>query len=151
VGPFLPWNGSPWALDDGGTFEENADVCEGTRWAEGPYIYQRSFSNQAAMLGGDPCVPSIAVPYYSVSLDKEWYSTTTGEVVVPITGWSVGAVPDWVVGLDTSGQHTPTLSSANVSISCSTRVTVNGGSYCALNSGRTASLHVFLPPGAGSK
>src|SRR5215475_14294110 len=30
VGSSLPWNSSPWALDDGGNFEENGDMCVGT-------------------------------------------------------------------------------------------------------------------------
>ena len=83
VGTFLPWNSSPWALDDGGSFEENADLCGGTRYLEGGFYYQRIFSNQAAVLGGDPCVPSIALPYYNVAPDNDWYPTTTGDVTVP--------------------------------------------------------------------
>ena len=30
--PFPPWTGSPWGLDDDRTSEENADMCEGTRY-----------------------------------------------------------------------------------------------------------------------
>jgi len=75
--PLHPWTGSPWGLDDGGTFEENADMCEGTRILDGGFYYQRIFSNQAAALGGDPCVPAIPAPYFNVTTNG-WYQTTTG-------------------------------------------------------------------------
>jgi hypothetical protein len=72
VAPSIPWEGNPWILDDGGLIangsriEENADLCEATRYLEGGFYYQRIFSNDAALLGADPCVPAIATPYYVV-------------------------------------------------------------------------------------
>lgn len=147
--PFHPWTGSPWGLDDGGTFEENADMCEGTIILDAGFYYQRIFSNQAAALGGDPCVPAIPTPYFNVTTNG-WYPTTTGEVSIPITGWSVGTVADWELVWG-SGPHTTSLSAPTASISCADTAFLNGTSFCAMNNGRTAMLHVVLPPGAGSQ
>ena len=68
--------------------------AKGRGYLDGGVYYQRMFSNQAAALGGDPCVPAIPMPYFNVTTNG-WYSTTTGEVSIPVTGWSVGAVADW--------------------------------------------------------
>jgi hypothetical protein len=147
--PFHPWTGSPWGLDDGGTFEENADMCEGTIILDGEFYYQRIFSNQAAALGGDPCVPAIPTPYFNVTTNG-WYPTTTGEVSIPIIGWSVGTVADWEITW-VYGPHTMSLSAPTASISCADTVFLKGTSFCAMNHGRTAMLHVVLPPGSGSQ
>ena len=149
VSPFHPWTGSPWGLDDGGSFEENADICVGTKFLDGGFYYQRVFSNQAAALGGDPCVPTIATPYFNVTTSG-WYSTTTGEVSIPITGWSTGTRPEWVLTAS-SGPHTASLTTAALSFSCPDTLLVNGGRYCGINTGKTATLHVVLPPGAVSQ
>jgi hypothetical protein len=148
--PLHPWTGSPWGLDDGGNFEENADMCEGTRILDGGFYYQRIFSNQAAALGGDPCVPAIPTPYFNVTTNG-WYPTTTGEVSIPITGWSVGTVADWVINV-VSGPKTPSLPLPTLSLSCpDTVLLTNGGRYCGINNGKTATLHVVLPPGSVSQ
>jgi hypothetical protein len=146
---FHPWTASPWGMDDGGSFEENADMCEGTRILDGGFYYQRIFSNQAAALGGDPCVPAIPAPYFNVTTSG-WYSTTAGEVSIPITGWSVGTVAEWVFFVDL-GPKTPSLPSPTVSFSCPDTLLLNGGRYCGLNSGKTATMHVVLPAGAASQ
>jgi hypothetical protein len=144
-----PWTGSVWGLDDGGTFEENADMCEDTRYLDSGYYYQRIFTNQAAALGGDPCVPSIPTSYFSVTTAKDWYATTTGDVTVPVTGWSVGSVATWEFGYS-FGPHTPSLAAPSVSsIACPDTVRVAG--FCTMNSGKTASFHIVLPPGSASK
>jgi len=124
-------------------------MCEGTRYLDGGFYYQRVFSNQAAALGGDPCVPAIPTPYFNVATNG-WYSTTTGEVSVPITGWSVGTVEEWVM-FPISGQHTPSLPSATLSFSCPDTVLANGVRYCGINNGKTGTLRVVLPPGSGSQ
>ncbi len=147
--PLHPWTGSPWGLDDDSNVEENADMCEGTRILDGGFYYQRIFSNQAAALGGDPCVPAIPTPYFNVTTNG-WYPTTTGEVSIPITGWSVGTVADWELAWG-SGPHTTSLSAPTASISCPDTVFLTRSSFCAMNNGRTAMLHVVLPPGAGSQ
>jgi hypothetical protein len=144
VGNFYPWNANPWATDDGGSFEENGDFCSGTRYIEGGFYYQRVYTNQAVSRGSDPCVPSIPVPYYLATTAKDWYSTTAAAVDVPITGWSDGAVADWVVTVG-AGPHTSSLAAAGVSLSCADSVTIAGTRYCAFNRGRTATVHVTLP------
>jgi hypothetical protein len=149
--PFLPWNGSAWGLDDGGNFEENADMCEGTRYLESGFYYQRIFANQAAVLGGDPCIPAISTPYYNVTTDKGWYSTTTGAVTVPITGWSVGAVSDWIIGIESGPRAASLAAPSYSSLTCPDTLTIGTARYCGLNSGKTATVHVTLPPGASSK
>ncbi len=145
---FHPWTASPWGLDDGGTFDENADICAGTRYLDGGFYYQRIFSNQAAALGGDPCVPAIPTPYFNVATDG-WYSTTTGEVSIPIRGWSVGTVADWVIFYSPGRQNASAL--PTITLSCPDTVVANGGRHCGLNSGKTATLHVVLPPGSESQ
>ena len=143
-----PWTGSPWGLDDGGTFEENADMCEDTRYLDGGFYYQRIFTNQAAALGGDPCVPTIPTPYFNVTTTKDWYATTTGDVNVPVTGWSVGAVADWEFGTS-FGPQTPSLAAPSISITCPDTVFVAG--FCTMNNAKTAMFHIVLPPGSASK
>ena len=146
---FHPWTASPWGLDDGGTFEENADYVHGTRYLDGGFYYQRVFSNQAAALGGDPCVPAISTPYFNVTTNG-WYSTTTGEVSIPISGWSVGTVADWVIAT-TAGPRTPSLAAPTLSFSCPDTVLATNGRNCGLNNEKTATMHVVLPPGSGSQ
>lgn len=143
-----PWTASPWALDDGGSFEENGDLCEGTRYLEAGFYYQRVFSNQAAALGGDPCVPVAATPYFNVTTEG-WYSTTTGEVTVPISGWSVGTVADWTIFENPGRESASAL--PTMTISCPDTVSVGRSRYCGLNNGKTATAHVVLPPGAASQ
>jgi hypothetical protein len=151
VSPSLPWIGSPWALDDGGRSEENADICGvGTRYLDGGFYYQRIFSNQAAALAGDPCVPAIAEPYFNIATDKGWYATSTGEVTVPLTGWSVGAVPEWEMTV-VPGLQTPSLAKPRLSLSCPDTVAVGSIQFCALNSGDTVMMHITLPAGARSQ
>jgi hypothetical protein len=151
----LPWEASPWGLDDvsqlpfagaGAVFEENADMCVGTRYLDGGFFYQRVFSNQAAALGGDPCVPAIPTPYFNVTTNG-WYPTSTGEVSIPITGWSVGTVADWVLTVG-YGAQTSSLPQPTLSFSCPDTVSINGHKYCGIGNGKTATLHVGLPPAA---
>lgn len=146
---FHPWSASPWGLDDGGSFEENADMCEGTRYLDGGFYYQRVFANQAAALGGDPCVPAASAPYFNVTTNG-WYATTTGEVSIPITGWSVGTLADWVI-FTTAGPRTPSLAAPTLSFSCPDTLLADGVRYCGINNGKTATLHVVLPPGSISQ
>lgn len=149
VSPFLPWTGSPWGLDDGGTFEENADMCQGSRYLERGFYYQRIFSNQAAATGGDPCVPAISAPYFNVSTNG-WYSTSTGDITIPLSGWSVGTAAEWVIGVRT-GPQTASLPNPTFSLSCPDTVVAGKNRYCGMNTGKTATLHVVLPAGALSQ
>jgi hypothetical protein len=144
-----PWTASPWGLDDNIKIEENADLCEGTRYLDGGFYYQRVFSNQAASLGGDPCVPAIPTPYFNVVTANGWYPTNTGDISIPITGWSAGTVPDWVI-LESPGRENASAL-PTVTITCPDTVRINRANYCGLNNGRTATLYVVLPPGSVSQ
>jgi hypothetical protein len=144
-----PWTASPWGLDDNIKIEENADLCEGTRYLDGGFYYQRVFSNQAASLGGDPCVPAIPTPYFNVVTANGWYPTNTGDISIPITGWSAGTVPDWVI-LESPGRENASVL-PTVTITCPDTVRINRANYCGLNNGKTATVYVVLPPGSVSQ
>ena len=145
-----PWTGSPWAFDGDGTVEEAADMCADTRYIESGFSYSRIFSDQAAALGGDPCVPAIAAPYYNVTTSQAWYATSTGDVTVPITGWSTGAAAEWELEVS-SGTHTSSLAAPTYNfLSCPDTATFGTVRICALTDGGTGMLHVVLPPGSGS-
>src|SRR5262249_8411331 len=77
-----PYEQTVWLASDGNLHVEVADLCEGTRIRIGSYLYQRSFSNQAAGLNGDPCVPH--------DPSQGWFNTTpfiSGPVIPVNTGW----------------------------------------------------------------
>lgn len=96
-GGLPPWSISAWSYFQGGSVE-NADLCEGSRYHEGGFVYQRSWSLAAAAAGGDPCVPALAEPYYSASAASDWITVPAGTTtMVPITGWATGPRGDWSV------------------------------------------------------
>ena len=141
----VPWNGSPWARDDFGAADENADVCEGTRYREGPFMYQRILTNAAVAAGGDPCVPALTMPYYTVKTNA-WSQGRT--VVIPITGWSTAPTSDWALGatvVTTEGSFTPSLHFAGPDT-----LTYPNGRWIAMNNGRVATLTVSFPATAQS-
>jgi hypothetical protein len=62
-------DGIAWALASGG---EHADMCTFNRDAfftpdNYPFTVERSWSNSAAFLGHDPCVPAVAGPYFGAA------------------------------------------------------------------------------------
>jgi hypothetical protein len=78
-----PWTGSVWTSPGQG---EVGDLCDSSYWLEGGFLYQRSWSNSAAMRGGDPCVPAITAPYYQVTAPEQWYPVMPGQtVMIPLT------------------------------------------------------------------
>ncbi len=101
-------SGAPWADPDDNIWRsvqpgtiENGDLCELSRIREplaGGFLYQRSWSNKAALLGGDPCVPARTEPYFNVSVSKSWYSIAPGQTLdIPFTGWSTAETEGWLV------------------------------------------------------
>lgn len=99
---------TPWADADTNIWRtvqpgvvENGDLCELSRIREplaSGFLYQRSWSNKAALLGGDPCVPVRAEPYFNVSVSKDWVSIAAGQSVqIPFSGWSTARADDWVI------------------------------------------------------
>jgi len=92
------WMSDPWLEYEDNRVTENGDLCIDTRILEGGYYYQRAFSNAAAAAGGDPCVPSLGLPYYAATTDKAWYSGIPGETMrILVSGWSTAPMDDWVV------------------------------------------------------
>lgn len=112
--PNRPWlGGSPWTEVQGGGSTEVADqgrvygqlVTYKYTNASAPshdysYDYSRAFANHAATLGGDYSRPASPVPYYSVTVPKDWYRLSTAPhsfAKVPIKGWSVKAEKSWTL------------------------------------------------------
>lgn len=86
-----PWMGSAWTSPGQG---EVGDLCDSGYWLEGGFMYQRSWSNSAARLGGDPCVPAIDVPYYNVNAPQGWYQVRAGaSVMIPLTAFGASTSP----------------------------------------------------------
>lgn len=144
---YKPWLDTPWGFDDGisSIGEENADLCLGTHYTEGGFTYTRVYSNAAAAHGGDPCVPSLDVPYYNVSSPSSWYTATNGVAHITLTGWSTAQIEDWLVGayVDAAQPSAPT-----VTFDGGSTILAGGKSYPAVNNGRTITLTVTFPAGA---
>ena len=94
--------GSPWVRESGSI--ENADMSEGARWfepgpaGEGPFEYERIYSNEKSKHGGDPAVPKSPFPYFNVSTEKDWFPGTSGlGVTIPFTAWSTEDNGSWEV------------------------------------------------------
>ena len=134
-----PWMADPWLEYEDSRVTENGDLCIDTRVLEGAYYYQRAFSNAAAAAGGDPCVPSLAMPYYGATSDKPWYAGSAGTTLqIPISGWSTAATSDWVVRAKVQ----------NTSVAGAAWTAAAGGA--PLNNGRSATLTVTFPADAQS-
>lgn len=140
-----PWTASPWASGDcpGCSYEEVADFCEGTRYFENGFSYQRIYSDDAAAAGGDPCVPSLSAPYFVASTDSEWYAPRGGDTIrIPITGHASSAVSDWFTSgqVMNHGAHAPawSLIRPGAAVSASPM----------LNAGVSETLRVWFPAGA---
>ena len=125
-----PWGGTMWFSN------ELADLCAGTRVHEGEWEYQRSFSNRAAQLGGDPCVPALTEPYFNVSTPQDWYAVPAGGTVeVTLTGWSTAPRDDWLVYVAPSFEtrFAATLTSGE-------SASDGGFTFYGINNGKTATL-----------
>jgi hypothetical protein len=99
---------TPWADADNNIWRstqpgvvENGDLCELSRIREplaGGFLFQRSWSNKAALLGGDPCVPARSETYFNVSSPKDWVSVAAGQSIdIPFSGWSTAETDDWLI------------------------------------------------------
>lgn len=142
--PSPPWAATVWrSYESTGGNVETADLCDRMRVKEGDWTYQRVWSNRAAATGGDPCVPSLAEPYFNTSAPEEWYSTLPGsKLQIPLTGFATGAREDWSIGTvvrsaSAMGFSVLTDGPTHESLSHKHRPT--------LNNGRAATLTVFSP------
>ncbi len=134
-----PWMADPWLEYEASRITENGDLCIDTRVQEGAYYYQRAFSNAAAATGGDPCAPSLPIPYYGATTDKPWYAASAGTTLkIPITGWSTAATANWIVRAKVQ----------DTSVAGAAWTAAAGGA--TLNNGTTATLTVTVPADAQS-
>jgi hypothetical protein len=126
---------------------EVGDPCILTRIVENGINLQRIFSNAALTAGGDPCVPQLDVPYFSVTVDPSttgWFEVNAGENFdVALTGWSTGETGDWIVSAargedDVSDTFPATIESA-------TTQAVEGHVYASSNNARPLTLDVRIP------
>jgi hypothetical protein len=135
-----PWAVPTWSYLQSGAVEVG-DLCQGTVVDEGAYAYQRVWSTTAAAAEGDPCVPALPLPYYSVATPKDWIAVPAGSTaMVPVTGWSTAARGDWFVTVrytdTTEGGFTPTFA--------------GGVKSASVNNGVAATLSVTTPSVPGT-
>jgi hypothetical protein len=141
-----PWTGSPWASVEGGGVEIG-DLCNSSFVTEGPWTYQRIWSNLAAAAGGDPCVPALPTPYFNVTTDATWVSLSPGESVdVPLTGWSTGARSDWYVYALPTSPTTP----FTAAVTTARQQPLDAVVYDAINDGVAGTLTITASPTATS-
>jgi hypothetical protein len=97
-----------WLTANGNLHVEVADLCSGTRIRVGPFLYQRSFSNQAA--SGEPCAPRNATKGWfnttpvigtagivqGATTFVGWYKVPAGKhsVDIDVRGWVSGTLPE---------------------------------------------------------
>jgi hypothetical protein len=146
--PTPPQTGSVWSSFGGGSPVELADLCTGSVWTEGGWQYQRVYSDPAAAGGGDPCVPAIPNPFFSVAPAQAWTAVAAGQKVdITLTGWSTGAMSDWYLDwlelTATGGKWAETVTGSRT-------FHTNNFDFAAVNNGTTATLSVTAPAGAAS-
>jgi hypothetical protein len=91
--PIVPYD--PWATEA----NEIGDGCDhiATAVNAGGDYAQRIFSNGAARLGGDPCLPSVGTPLAAVSsLPYSVVMRPGATVNLPVVGWSTSAATSFV-------------------------------------------------------
>ncbi len=122
VDPPLP---DPWYLIAG----EVADLCDGESLIKsGTWTVQRIYSNAAAAAGEAPCIPHDPDGNWSsVSADPAAMPTIPagGSATFTLTGWSLGALPDWTLQSYT-GDYSD-LSESDMSPTFSAMTINNGG------------------------
>jgi hypothetical protein len=154
--PWLDADDSIWRSTQPGTVE-NGDLCELSRIREplvGGFLYQRSWSNKAALLGGDPCVPARPEPYFNVSAPKDWVALTPGQPIdIVFSGWSTAETSDWLVNAGVNhgtGALVGLAPGAGLKLHTSLGVGTKGrcGARQAINNGITGTLTVTAPADA---
>ena len=89
----------PWVSED---YEETADLCQDDdNVMEGPWAFQRSWSNAAAKAGTtSPCVPIPAGEIYmNVTVDPPMVITLAQgkSTTFTLTGWSTAPLSEWAL------------------------------------------------------
>jgi hypothetical protein len=156
-----PWadaDASIWRSVQPGTVE-NGDLCELSRIREplaGGFLFQRSWSNKAALLGGDPCVPARKEPYFNVSVPKDWYSIAPGQSIdIPFAGWSTAESDAWLVNAGANyGRGALADLAPNAGLTLHTTLGIGTTGKCGarqgVNNGVLGTLHVTAPAAAKS-
>jgi hypothetical protein len=153
-----PWAGDVWAAISG-EWVRVGDLCSDDRILEAgsgsSYAFARSWSNAAALRGGDPCVPAVDRPYYNVSFQEQWLAVSPGQSVsIPFSGWSTEATPDWWVypylGQTQGGFSSLTTTSLSISSPLGEEPIGNCTPKQSLNNGVTAMLQLTVPATAKS-
>jgi hypothetical protein len=143
-----PWNYEAWnaweGVGDEGGFIENGDYCTGTRVQEGSFTYQPIFTNTAAALGGDPCVPTRGT-YFNVSADADWYSAPPGSSIeIPIVGWTTAKTADFMVAAEVASISDPTLP-FSLQLATPRTVAQQGRTWSVLNNGEAGTVSLGIP------
>jgi hypothetical protein len=139
------WTASVWGAAQPGAVED-ADLCTGTQIQEGQYWYQRIWSNAAALAGGDPCVPPLSGPYYSVSTPEGWYPMSPGETIhIAVSGWSTAPLGNWAIDVSLDNG-----TNAVFSTTLTASVTSPSG-HPVINNGGSATLTVTAPANGQSQ
>jgi hypothetical protein len=156
-----PWadaDASIWRSIQPGTVE-NGDLCELSRIREpltGGFLFQRSWSNAAAKLGGDPCVPARTEPYFNVSVAKDWYSIAPGQSIdIPFSGWSTAETAPWLLNAGANyGRGALADLALNAGLTLHTTLGVGTAGKCgarqAVDNGVQGTLSVTAPAAAKS-
>ena len=156
-----PWSdadASIWRSMQPGTVE-NGDLCELSRIREplaAGFLFQRSWSNKAALRGGDPCVPARTEPYFNVSVAKDWYSIAPGQSIdIPFSGWSTAETDAWLINAGANygrGALADLALNAGLTLHTSLGIGTTGkcGSRQGVNNGVQGTLHVTAPAAAKS-
>jgi len=124
--------GNPWTYVGG----EVGDLCVGLSVVDSGFTVTRSWSNTAANLGVDPCVP-VSGPYFNMSPSPSDPLTVPAGTPAKftLTGWSSAPVPDWyIVAQQIFGDFTPQVSFDSTS----------------LNNGQTTTATIDVPAGTPS-
>lgn len=144
--PAYQFRGSPddpWRI-----YGETTDRCVGRYRVRGGSVLARSWSNEAGAAGEDPCVPSEPGEiYYGVWTPTAIVHGAPGTtLVVPITGFARGTIPDFRVTVSTAyGRDTRPaldLSRLNEGITANLTLTLSA----AATSGSSSTMVLYVGP-----
>jgi hypothetical protein len=152
-----------WFLDVAGTDhwsgengQEVADLCQDdANVQEGGWALQRSWSNQAAMAGGCPCVP---IPSGEVFNDVSVAPAAVPKITAgmpmtfTLTGWSTAPMTDWslVYSVSDSADFEPMVQFSSRMINNATQVTVTLTVPAGTARGQLGSIDVFSGADGGN-
>jgi hypothetical protein len=115
---------------------EVGDLCSFALATDGAFTATRSYSNAAAAVGGSPCVPAPAGPYFNIDVPGEAVLSAApgASIDIPIIGWSTAPIDDWSI-IAVPGGYSVVM--ADLSLDEST-----------INNGGSAVLTVGIPQSA---